>query len=97
MKILHTIRVNAAVAIMLIIVALSGTEDACSQSQWLDYGDGNSVSIEFCKPFIQRDSIGTLLTPGFSALSCALFITGRYSVSRTVTLVGEIPLVNVKF
>ena len=72
-------------------------EDVNGQSQWLDYGEGNSVSIEFCKPFIQRDSIGTLLTPGFSALSGALFITGRYNVHKNITLVGELPLVNGKF
>lgn len=94
---IQNIRMKFAVLIALIIFTLPGTKDACAQSQWLDYGDGNSVSIEFCKPFLQRDSLGTFLTPGFSALSGALFITGRYNVTKNVTLVGEIPLVNGKF
>lgn len=53
------------IGVLFVLTALfMSNENANAQSEWLDYGSGNSISIEIDKPFIAQDSLGGSLNPG---------------------------------
>jgi hypothetical protein len=86
--------------ILLTFLLIIYCSDLYSQSEWLDYGPGNSVSIEIYKPFIPRDTFATsngYVKPGYSPGSLAYFLTGRYAISKEFTLVAEIPFAYGKY
>ena len=76
---------------VMVIMCLYFT-DGGAQSQWLDYGDGNSISLEIYKPIIPQDSIfDDEITPAYKTFSGAVFLTGRYNVAKNFTLIAELP------
>lgn len=79
------------------IVLLYFSNESAGQSQWLDNGKGNSVSIEIYKPFKARDSFALPpggIIPGFTAFSGAVYLSGRYVISKSFALVGDFPFAN---
>lgn len=83
----------STIALLLLIcaVVLLSPLKTEAQSQWLDYGTGNSLSLEIYKPFIPRDSVFDEVTPSYKPFSVAMFLTGRYNLNENITLVADIP------
>ena len=78
-------------AVILPAAILLCAEKSGAQSQWLDHGNGNSISLEVYKPFIPQDSVFDEVTPAYKPFSVAFFLTGRYNLNKNFTLVAEIP------
>ena len=83
---------------LIFIILIFINNESMSQSQWLDHGKGNSVSVEILKPFkIKKAFTGVtpeVVLPGFTAFSGAVYISGRYVISKSFSLVGDLPFAN---
>ena len=82
------------IILLMPVLMILYCSDARAQSEWLDYGTGNSVSIEIYKPITPRDSNKYEpggIEPGFTVPSVAVYLTGRYNLYKDFTLVGEFP------
>jgi hypothetical protein len=64
---------------------------ANSQAMWLERPEGNSISLEVYRPAIPSDSLFGEVTPGFTTLSGAIFLSGKYDVSRDFSLIADLP------
>ncbi|MEO8211448.1 MAG: hypothetical protein ABI840_12890, partial [bacterium] len=83
--------------LLIFFVLLYFSNESLGQSQWLDNGKGNSVSIEIYKPIIARDSFPFAprgIIPGFTTFSGAVYLSGRYVISKSFALVGDFPFAN---
>lgn len=87
---------NPLAILTAFLIVMIANETAICQSQWLDPGRGNSISMEIYKPIAPQDSVVGSLFPTFSGGSGALFLTGRYNVSNEFTLVCELAMANGK-
>ncbi len=92
-------KLRAKSSLLLLIVLLSGSS-VMSQSQWLDHGNGSSVSLEIYKPFIPTYR-GSFVIPGvkpeYTAGSSTYFLSGRYEVNKELTVVADLPMVYGKW
>jgi hypothetical protein len=93
-------KVLTSIKIVFAIILTGVSVKVNAQTQWLDHGPGNSVSLEIYKPFIPRDTFptsGGYVTPGYTASTMAFFLSGRYDISKKFTLVADIPFVNGEY
>ncbi len=77
---------RACVAAMLFILCISTLS---AQQLWTDPGEGNSLDLELLKPFKSDSLFG-----GFTNVSGAIFLTGRYALKEQIILIGELSLVH---
>ena len=82
--------IKGIITVCFIISALS--VGAKAQSIWYQRAKGNSISLEINKPVIPSDSVGTIVFPGLSTFSGSVFLSGRYSLTKNITLVADIPI-----
>ena len=74
-------------------VFLHDTSEA--QSVWVDYPEGNSATLEIYKPFppVYERSFIAGVRPEYTAGSSSYFLSGRYEVSKALTIVADFPMV----
>jgi hypothetical protein len=70
-----------------IILILSLSENILAQPLWLDLNQEKSIAFEFLKPDFENIEDLTFFTS-------AMFLSGRFSTSKKLFVIGEIPFAN---
>jgi len=76
---------NSLCAVFVVLLLIAVPSVGMSQSIWLPPSEGNSVSLEVFKVDWADDE-------PVSFASSVWFLTARYQASRSITIVGELPL-----
>lgn len=76
--------------VVIVFNAFQLTTSLPAQSIWLDNDKGNSIAVEILKPEFAQDD-------GYTFLSSAIFVSGRYSLDENIVLVAELPFAHSEY